>query len=285
MNVRTHLILWALMGLVGCATPASGPVDTSDSQMLGLGEAPARPVWEDWEPARVQPLSDQLLEPMAAFDYWQLDDPEFVEMAWAPVSTLLDSVRRQSTDEAVRDSATLMLEALEPGEGSRVLVDATFYVTERREGVAVRFLWDDDGGGSAAVVVLLDRSAEGPTRPDRIRLFASPGYQQPSPFVVQLVRDSAGWAATLDAEAAEATRSLAGESDESGLYADVLTTQLWAPLTGTDYASASRRTDDPQPVPSPFREALGLEVGDRDIDRVFTNSVFTPRMDGFSPGR
>lgn len=285
MNVRTYLTWVVLLGVVGCATPPSGPVDASDSEMLGLGEAPAHPVWEDWAPAPATSLPAETTEPMAAFDYWQLDDPDFVELAWAPVSTLLDSVRRQSPDEAVRDSATLMLEALEPGEEPGVLVDATFYVTERREGVAVRFLRNHHGGGSASVVVLLDRDADGPTSPDRIRLVARPGYEQPSAFSVKLGRDSAGWAATFHSGGTHTDETSGGEIDEARLYADVFTAQLWAPLTGTDYASASRRTGDPQPVPSPFHEALGLEVGDRDIDRVFTNSVFTPRMDGFSPGR
>ena len=284
MNLRKILIWVVLLGAAGCATPPAGPVDTSDSEMLGLQEGPARPVWEDWEPVQVAALPDEILEPMAAFDYWQLDDPDFVELAWAPVSTLLDSVRRLSDDEAVQNSATLMLESLEPGDGSGVLVDATFYVTEDREGVAIRFLRENEGGGSASVVVLLDRGATGATSPNRIRLFASPGYAQPSAFSVILARNSAGWGATLYPGYLPKADTSGPEIDQADLYADVLTAQLWTPLTGTDYASATRRSDDPQPIPSTFRRALGLDVDDRDIARVFTNSVFTPRMDDFSPG-
>jgi hypothetical protein len=282
MNDRLlSLSLFFVVCASACATTPGEPVDASGSAMLGLAEKPKHPVWEDWAPDPSVSMDNDVLAPMQAFDYWQLNHSDYVEASWAAVSTLIDSVRRQSGDQSVRDAATLMLEALEPGEASDVLVDATFYVTEAREGVALRFLRELEGGGSASFVLMLDRSAGDAPEPDRIRMFAAPGFAEPEGFEVAMRRGSNAWAAKTRASTEDAGRATIDEAD---LYASVLISQVWRPLTGNAYASATMRRAEVVELPSPFRAALGLEVGDRAIDRVFTNSVFTPRMDDFAPG-
>lgn len=282
MNYRYALIVLFVFGASACATTQSSPADASDSRMLGLGDEPQRPIWEGWTPAPAPSLSVETREPLEAFDFWHIDDPAYVESAWATLSTLLDSVRRHTADDGMRQGATLMLEALEPDRGNELRVDATFYVTERREGVAVRFSRVFDSGGSASVVALLDRRADGGTDPDRIRVFASPGFEQPSGFEVALAKNGQDWGSTLRRSKA-ATPAATGVVREAPLYADVLAAQLWEPLTGNAYADGDLQAGAPGEVIGPFLPALGLDVGDRQIERVFTNSVFTPRMDGFAP--
>ncbi len=282
MNYRYALIVIFLCGASACATTQSAPADASDSKMLGLGDEPQRPIWEGWTPSPAPALSAETREPLEAFDYWRLDDPAYVESAWATLSTLLDSVRRHTADDGMRQGATLMLEALEPDRDTDLRVDATFYVTERREGVAVRFSRVFDSGGSASVVALLDRGADGGTDPDRIRVFASPGFAQPSGFEVALTKDGQDWGSSLRRSQAE-NRSATGVIREAQLYANVLAAQVWGPLTGNAYAGGDLQGGAPGEAIGPFLPALGLDVGDRQIERVFTNSVFTPRMDDFAP--
>jgi hypothetical protein len=275
MKLRVTILLVCLIGASACATRPTEPVDASDSAMLGLGEEPKTPVWETWEPSPKPSVSEGALAGLHAFDYWQLSDPEFVESAWAPLSTLLDAVRRRSEDDRVRDGATLMLEALEPGETSDFVVDATFYVTSRREGVGLRFLHALEDGGSASVLVLMSRSAGASSAPDSIDVIAKPGYAEPSGFSVSLQRADGAWSASVTT----------GEAiEQADLYSGVLISQVWESLTGNSYTSARLRADSTRAMPAPFRPAIGLEVSDRDIDRVFSDSVFTPRMDDFSTG-
>ncbi|MGM0559202.1 MAG: hypothetical protein ACQEVA_22645 [Myxococcota bacterium] len=284
MNYHLFVVsLACALGLAACATGPDKPIDASGSAMLGLTEEPKHPVWDKWTPAPTQSVPVNMLEPLEAFDYWQLDQSDYVESTWAAISTLVDSARRQSDDEGVGDAATLMLEALEPGKASTLVVDATFYVTADREGVAVRFSRRLDPDGTASLVLLLDRSADGEPEADRIRLLATPGFEEPTAFRVDLRRDGGNWRARLVSASAGVDEASGTKLDEAALYASVLLAQTWKPLTGAEYASARLRAEEASELPPPFRPALGLGVDDRDIARVFTNSVFTPRMDEFDP--
>jgi hypothetical protein len=99
-------------------------------------------------------------------------------------------------------------------------------------------------------------------------------------MTMQLSRGDAGWRATgSEGIVSDARRDLDGEP--AAVVAVALTT-FWAPFIGPAYVeSPFERREKPSETAGPQPVALGLEVDDRQIEQVFTDSVFAPRLTDF----
>ena len=295
----TELKGWACWGLMvvflaGCqSTTHSKTTSPSEgSPLLGLNDRPQTRIWEDWtaRPAVVVPPG--WVDDVVAFDYWQIDDSDVVEEVWSTLATMLDTVRRTAEERRVGQTATALLEALEAGPPD-VHVDVTFVVVPTDplwEGFVLRMARRVEDRGTSAVAIALLRPADGGPAPRRIKLWAQPGFEEPTPFVMELNgTKGSDWSFSIssdrdgggDQTALQARRSDTGE--QAKLIAHVAEEQIWSRLTGAAYAGAATRADQQRALPEPLESALGLETRDRRISELPSNSAFTPRMETFDP--
>ena len=280
----------------GCATggapgEASGSRTgrTSDGALLTLHDQDHGPVWGEWEPAEGRPVRPaELGGRVQAFDYWQVDDAEVVEEVWAALFPVLDAVRGDVDRRGRRNGFDLILEALEPAGGERgTRMDLTFLVSRSEEakfeGFACRLYRRLDAGATPAVTVLFLRRPDAATTPGRIVVWTAPRFREAESVTAIFERVESQWSRRLmeglrfpDFDADEGASG--GESGR--LAARVLTRAIWKRFAGRAYLESSqsgRRSEEPNP--EGVAEALGLEVVDRRIAQVYSNTEFPPRAD------
>lgn len=300
--------LWLVAATVavasGCATQgesSAAGIDgprTSDGALLTLESDRDGPVWRDWKPSpRRDSMPGVFAETVRAFDYWQIRDEAVIEEVWSAVFPVLDTVRAGAGSSAQQESMQLFLEAIEPsGRGEPTRMDLTFLVSsegsERFEGFACRLYRRlDEEGVTPVVTVLLVREPEGGSTPSRIVVWAAPGFEEPDAVTALFERRDSRWrqgiASGLSLPLGDDLGDEPGdnypstEEEAAGeVVAQVLTESIWKRFAGDAYLESPQSGSmaneaGPEDVP----RALGLEVEDRMIDQVYSDTKFPPRAD------
>lgn len=248
--------LIALLVLAGCG--ASNPVaDVKPSGgMLGL-QAEQDPT--PWRSADVLVMADRpSLEGWVIFDARGVEDPTTRELTWQAINAMLMGYSEPSM--------RMVQAELEPGED--VVWDLYFLVNlaAEREGVLWR-MSRAQTPGELVLNVLVERQA-GVGVPERVSLWVSTGVSEPTP-------------ASLRYEAQEECRtyfasgisvpSIQAEDDTCQLAHDLLVALLFTNVSGPRYL------EDPDAETPTHHTHADLEVRDRQIDEVFSDSAFPPR--------
>lgn len=254
-------------------------------QLHGEGNAPS---WEGMTPAsQTARTPERLPSELSAFDYWQITDRSLVADVWGAVFPVLETIRTDTSETARRRSLDLLLEAIEPRKTSEpTRLDVTFVVgregESRYEGVACRLFRTVDNGGTPTVTLLLLRRADTASTPARILVWASPDFREVPTWTADFRRRDDEWNhAVVDGlrspSAPELTEPPTTNDESTRLAARVLTRRLWDRFTGTQYAGSTRSSSFARP--DGIDEALGLELADRRIDQVYSDTAFPPRAE------
>lgn len=286
--------------LGGCASSGSGA--GASGGLMGLDDGPQEPVWAGWQvdPAASELLPSAFVDEVVAFDYWQIEDTAFRERAWTGAASLLDYLRRDAGEggalkERQARTATLLLQAFEGRQGDNSepsgQMDVTYVVSldpaQEMEGVVVRFYAHIDSKDvTPALGIFLGRIADAGESFERAFLWTRPGFEEAEAFTMQLERaadEQAGWGARLErgqtwgAQDSEAPAPELGEVAE--LTATIFEQDFWGPLTGPDYVEAAPRADQEIELPGDIEPAIGLPVRERQIEEIYRDTVFVPRVD------
>lgn len=281
---RTFTVI-LLVAFAGCTTSEGTrrADEAPQRSLMGLDDEPLTDIWKDWTPATGPSTPTFAIRP-TAFDYWQITDAEYIDVAWASLFSLLSEARTQAPgryDETFRTLMTVLEE--EMAEGERRL-DFTFLVSSptaptQWEGLAVRFWREFPSGATPSVSLLMRRPERGAETPDEISVWFFSGFEEADSMTMKLSHDG-GWRATAaDGIVWETTRDLDGEPDT---VATVAVHTFWTGFTDKAYVeNPFERREEAKPTPESQPMALGLEIGDRQIEQVFTGSVFAPRLTTF----
>jgi hypothetical protein len=278
------VILLTLL-LTACA---SAPTPTGSSNLMGLDDSQVEAAWAQWTPAPHSGVPQGFVDEVVAFDYWQIDSAEVVDEAWSGMSALLDYLRRDGLDDAQRDTVTALLQAL---DSDRAIMDVTFVVSldadRAAEGLVVRIYRrleetsEDEPGATASVAVYLERPEQPSAGFERAVMWAAAGFEQPRPFTVSLERADGDWSVRKFDDAlyptpADDATSIDGAAE---LASDIFERAFWTPFVGPAFVEAIPRAEDEAPTPAPIEPALGLELRERQLEEVYRDTVFPPRMD------
>lgn len=286
---QSGFLLAALLvvSTVGCTTPQGARRGDGAPQrsLIGLDDEPLTDVWKEWTPAG-GPSTPRFDVAPTAFDYWQITDAGYIDVAWAALFSMLSEARTQTPGEYGETFRTLMTVLEEDmAEGERRL-DVTFLVSDpaapsQWEGLAVRFWREFPSGAAPSVSLLLRRPEGGPETPTEIAIWFFSGFEEAASMTMKL-EQADGWRAhAADGIVWTTPRGLDGEPDT---VAAVAVQTFWTSFTGKAYVeNPFDRREEPTPTPTPQPTALGLQVGDRQIEQVFTGSVFAPRLTNFPP--
>ena len=278
--MRAFLILVAVT-LAACASSRGGAANSGPQRaLLGSADDPLQADWQNWTPQNVRSTPPTLDGTATAFDYWQVTDLAQHEAAWAAIFGLLGEVRRTAPRE-YESTLRMLMTVLEPDPKAPAQLDATFFAA--RPGSAIEFegvgwrLWRELPSGAApSVTVFLRRDPRGADTPDQAMVWLFGGFDEAPSLTVRLDGVNA-WRTTLaDGIADHADTPI---DAESALLEAILRDTFWSPVVGPSYIETPiERRQTLQQTPPQQPRALGLMLGDRDIDQVFTNSVFAPRM-------
>lgn len=281
---RIPVILLTLF-LTACA---STPSPTGSSDLMGLDDPQVEAAWAKWTPAPHDAVPQGFVDEVVAFDYWQIDSKEVVDEAWSGVSALLDYLRRDGLDDAQRDTVTALLQALDSDEA---IMDVTFLVSldadRAAEGLVVRIYRrleetaEDEPAATASVAVYLERPEQPSAGFERAVMWATAGFDEPRPFTVSLERADGQWGVRKFDDAVYPTPADQGSSIEGAaeLAPDIFERAFWTPFVGSAFVEAIPRAEDHAPTPLPIEPALGLELRERQLEEVYRDTVFPPRMD------
>jgi hypothetical protein len=292
MKPITKLVSILLLALLpACATSsASG----GNSGLMGLDDEPATAVWEDWTAEPAQGLVPQaFVDDVVAFDYWQIGDDAFVSQGWTGVSALLDYVRREGLAEAQDNTVTLLLQALDSRQPpDKTMMDVTYVVSldqnlQPTEGLVVRVYAPlTDRGVTPGAAIYLSRIAGSGAGFDQAILWAVPAFEQARAFTLTIEKTDAGWSAhrvgaavyPADEAALQATktRSLDGANE---LIREIFSTRFWDPLTRVGFVEAKEAATEEMALPTGIEPALGLEVRERQLEEIYADTVFPPRVE------
>ncbi len=281
--MKFHILPTLLLTLLltACSTTSNS---TGDSSLMGLEDGPAKAVWADWSPSeKADVVPEMFVEQVVAFDYWQIESDETREQAWTGVSALLDYLRRESLSEGQADTATALLQAL---DSDQARMDVTYVVAldadRPAEGLVVRVFRElDDAGAVPAVAIYLERREDAGAGYEDAVMWSSAGFEEAEPFTLALGRADGAWSAQLiDGVAYPVSEPTDAPLDEAAqLAANIFERRFWQPFTGASFVEATPRAEDQRALPAPLEPALGLEVRDRQIEEVYRDTVFPPRMD------
>lgn len=276
---RTSLIVLFVL-FAACRT---APTTTSESsrQMMGLDEEPLAADWLEWTPRSGPSTPTQLATASTAFDFWQVTDVEQRESAWAAIFGLLSEVRRVAPRE-YESTLRMLMTVLEPqmGDGEQHL-DATFFAGKPGgaamfEGVGWRLWRELSSGATPGVTVWMRRYEASPDKPIEAFVWIYGGFEQTKSLTLRLDGTN-GWAMSLNSGIGTVAETPI--SGEAQLVHAILLETFWLPVVGPQYLETAIEKREPAIETPPQQPvALGLPLGDRDIDQVFTDSVFTPRL-------
>jgi hypothetical protein len=270
----------ALVAPPGCG---AGPARHDASGLQGLEDV-ERAYWAAWTPAPEAPALGDLGAHLV-FDHWTLDG-EGTELVWSALFPILDSARLAGPAEAA-PALELALHVLEPDDapGGRVASDVSFVVSGRGaapewEGVLVRIWRELPSGASPGVGVLLTRHARGELEsPSVATVWVSPGFSEVAPATVTLRGDvtvsaGLGGASPVD-DPLEPLYPAEPEPLAASLF-EALTPAMWDTLTRERYVDPALGLLESPPEPSPRFAAP--KVASRDIDQVFSQTAFLPKI-------
>jgi len=297
MRPTIAVVLFAALNVVqvGCATHGeaggdSGAPTTSDGALLTLVDDESGPIWRDWKPgtgSRSRP--EALGSSLRAFDYWEIGDAGMIDEIWSALFPVLDGMRARSESEGRRKSVQLLLEAIEPGRGSRsTRMDVTFLVSSResepREGFACRLYRRlPEASVTPAVTILFFRDPRDASSPGRIWIWGAPGFAETEALTATYRREGDDWKGVVVSglayrqlgEGAKWTSSRSGR-----LAARVLTDALWNRFAGDAYLESPQSgAESDRSRPEGIARALGLEMRARTVDQVYSGTEFPPRAD------
>src|SRR5690554_1549460 len=287
----------------GCASSGS---QGDNADLMGLDSQPSEAIWTDWTPvARGEQglLPEAFIDEVVAFDYWQIDAGEYEEDAWSGAASILDYLRRESSNGGglnakQRATATLLLQTLDGAKedaGARRM-DVTFVVSldpeKAEEGLIARFYAPlSDKGATPGLAIYLGRVEGQSGGFERALVWARPEFEQAEAFTIALNKapasaEGARWSAhQFDGIVAPRGASLAdapeGESLEevAGLAEAIFKRQFWTPLTGNNYVEATELADTERALPEDIKPAIGLTLRERQIEEIYRDTVFIPRGD------
>lgn len=279
---RGSLGLFMLMLILAasCATSSATTSDTTrapnapNRTLMGLEDDPID-VWSAWTPmAQVDSVPTSFKEQALAFDFWRIDDEPFRQQAWESTFTVLSILRQQALeDEAITSAITLLMSTFDPAYPNTE-VDVTFVLDKNHgswEGVLVR-LWMPYEQTTIGTSLFLRRLSDGRPSPEDITIWGITGFEENRGFMATLEREGSLFI-TSDMEG----QSPPHQANLSRAVFALLETSLWTPLTGNAYVEA-RMEEDPKPTPQGFEAAAGLDLREREIEEMFTDSVFPPRI-------
>lgn len=277
---KTALLTLILL-FSACKTTAPSVADGPQRQMLGLGDEPLAADWLEWTPQQQTSTPTSLADDATAFDYWQITDEAKREEAWAAIFGLLGEVRRVAPRE-YDTTFRMLMTVLEPGtdEGAQHL-DATFFAarpgtSSMFEGVGWRLWRELPSGATPGVTVWLRRYEASAERPTEAFVWFYGGFDEAKSLTLRFDGTN-GWAMTVgDGIITTPSTAMKGESR---LLEGIIVGTFWQPIIGSQYLETDvERRERTTPTPAQQPTALGLPLGDRDIDQVFSDSVFAPRL-------
>ncbi|MEZ4459595.1 MAG: hypothetical protein R3E66_07655 [bacterium] len=249
-------LLVGLILLSGCATapPPSAPPQPTGG-MMGLEAEPDRSPWRKQEPQAMQDRPD--LKEWVAFDARGVRDPETRELVWQAVAAVL---------AGLNDPAAVMAQAeLEPGPSSAwnlyFLVDGT----SEREAVLWRFSRAKSPGDLVLNVMVARGGGD-----ESIVMWLSTGVNAPSSRSWQWVRPNGDCELRSD-EGLVFPKTPIQDAACAVSYS-VLKSVLLDVQSGSAYLSAPDAQTPTDHWPA------DLVRRDRQINEVFSDSVFPPRM-------
>ena len=296
-------VVLLLGAAAGCASSGS---QGNGAGLMGLDSQPSEAIWTDWTPvARGEQglLPEAFIDEVVAFDYWQIDAGEYEEDAWSGAASILDYLRRESSNGGglnakQRATATLLLQALDGAKedaGARRM-DVTFVVSldpeKAEEGLIVRFYAPlSDKGATPGLAIYLGRVEGQSGGFERALVWARPGFEQAEAFTIALNKapasaEGARWSAhqfdgIVAPRGSSESDAPEGESLEevAGLAEAIFKRQFWTPLTGNDYVEATELADTERALPEDIKPAIGLTLRERQIEEIYRDTVFIPRGD------
>ncbi len=280
MKTIDDLASWALCACVLAAGCGPTPALRDTSGLQGLEDV-ERAYWSGWTPTPEAPARGALAEHVV-FDHWVLDG-DGTELVWSALFPILDAARLSGPPE-VAPAVELVLNVLEPDDapGGRVASDVSFLVSARGaetgwEGVFVRIWRELPGGASPGVGVLLLRHAEGALdAPSAATVWVSPGFSEVAPATVSLRGDLTVTAGLTDASSVVDPRQPIEPAPMAASLFETLTPAMWDTLTREPYIDPALGVLESPPEPAPRFAAP--EVVRRDIDQVFSRTVFLPKI-------
>lgn len=274
------IFLLAFIVLFGaCKTTAPSTGEGTDRRLFG--DDPLQADWQEWTPQDARSTPAQLADVATAFDYWQVTDETQLEEAWAAIYGVLTEVRRVAPRE-YDPTFRMLMTVLEPQMNEeKAHLDTTFFAarpgTSRMfEGVSWRLWRELPSGATPGVTVWMRRQEAGSERPREIFVWFYSGFEEAESLTLHLdgTRD---WAMTVQGGIVTAAKT--PMQGEARLLSGILLQTFWQPVIGSSYLETPIQKREPT-IDTPPQQpvALGLALGDRDIDQVFTDSVFAPRL-------
>jgi len=273
------LLLCCIFALTACKNQPPTRGEGTERQLFG--DDPLAADWQEWTPRDTSSTPGTLSDHSTAFDYWQVTDNGHREEAWAAIYGVLSEVRRVAPKD-YDTTFRMLMTVLEPAEadGSQQL-DATFFAA--RPGTAPMFegvgwrLWRKlPSGATPSVTVWMRRYEADPEYPAEAYIWFYGGFEESKSMTLHL-DGSQNWAMRVSSGIGTGPETpIAGESQ---LLRGILIATFWEPIIGPQYLETTiEKREKTLETPTQQPTAMGLPLGDRDIDQVFTDSVFAPRL-------
>ena len=277
--MRRFLLVLVVLITMSCKASAPLAEDAADRQLFG-GE-PLAADWLEWHPHQQPSTPSELADESTAFDYWQVTDAAYRDEAWAAIYGLLSEARRlapRDYDPTFRMLMTVL--EPDPAAGPQQL-DVTFFAAKRGthamfEGVGWRLWRELPSGATPAVTVWMRRYESGSEGPSEAIVWFYGGFDEAKSLTLRFDGRN-NWAMSFaDGIATTASTPASGEAQ---LLRGILLNTFWQPIIGSAYLETTvEKREETTVTPAQQPVALGLPLGDRDIDQVFTDSVFAPRL-------
>ncbi len=248
--------LFVLLVFAGCGGSDTVPDAKPSGGMLGLQAEPDPAPWRSAEV--IDMVERPSLDGWVVFDARGVESAATREFTWQAISAIL---------AGFADPAMRMVQAeLEPAP--EVVWDLYFLVNKAQQREAV--LWRmvrSSSPGELKLNVFVERKV-GTKTPDRVSLWVSTGVSNPTP--VTLLYGKQNGCTTYFASGIT-NPNTATEDDTCQLAHDVLVALLFTSVSGAGYL-------EDLDVETPTHHTHpDLEVRDRQIDEVFSDSAFPPR--------
>lgn len=293
--LRLFIVVCVAIQLAACATStdrrpdeSASRVDTSQRRgFMGLDDGPLEADWEEWTPEPGRAADD--IAPIRSFDVWHLTDRAEMEQLWGSFFSLV-SFGRNYVPADVDPTYRAILTLLDPSASDDVATDFVFFVGADRatEGVIVRTHRTLENGGTVGLVLELRRDSGQGDNPSTIVLHMHSGFAETPSIAVDLAR-----ADEIAYRLPDATtpRWITVEGEELAtelmVVRDIVTSTFWRPIIGNGYVDPPFdvvRAEKGTPSVD-FPTGHGVEPDLRPIDRVWTDTVFPPRVDLPAPAK
>lgn len=224
---------------------------------------PVEVEWSTWTPAVGVPIPDEVLSGWTAFDSAFVPASPDAELAWASVHSVLGLLGDG------KPKFSMVMSELEGATGP----DLTFVVDKSgREGLLARWRTRTAKGIEPQLSVLLTRET-GESEPSEITIWLDTGAKEGGQSTLRWRRD-ASWKFG-QTEQLQADVDVADTSDAAQTGA-VIIAGLWWPFAEEKYVDKAGRWANSETRVEPSN--AGLELKDRSIDQVLSDTHFPPRL-------